>query len=148
MSQVLRWFQPKLEALSSYKFHPVKYSTISNWIQKQQELFNPPCLLNEEKVRTGTHLNRWRRVTTILASILWESLQAWYEWVSIEFPQRSQLLFYPSDIQRDCLVMVVSVTDIHSSLCSIWFHKMSSFCRRAGFAFISWAELPLAALKI
>lgn len=38
------------------KLLPVKYSTISNWIQKQKEMFNPPCLLIEEKWRTGTHL--------------------------------------------------------------------------------------------
>lgn len=129
------------------KLLPVKDSTISNWIQKQQEMFNPPCLLIEEKWRTGTHLNRGRRVTTILISILWESPQAWYEWVSIEFPQWTQLLFYPSDIQRDCLVTVISVTAIHSSLFSVCFHKVFSSCRKAGFAFTSWAEFPLAALS-
>lgn len=54
-------------------------------------------------------------------------------------------LLFPSDILRDCLVMVVSITDIYSSLCSLWFYKKSSFCKTTTFAFISLAELPLAA---
>lgn len=63
-----------------------------------------------------------------------------------DFQQRL-LLFYPSDIRRDCLVMVISVMDIRSYLCSIWFYKMSSFCKKTGFAFMSSAELSFTALS-